>query len=285
MSRTVRNSCFREPIAELTAVGFVRFLSASAPMPMEAHQQVYELLYMETGVKRLMAGEQEYLLHGGDLLVLHPEEPHGESNAVQNRSSLTYLFVRVPEACEGFLGLDAAQRQELTRCLDRMHLVRTTPAMQDVIRQIGDTLRQKEVKTAFYQPRLRALLLLLLEALASAEIAPAGQLPTDIQQAIRYIEDNPAEMPPVASIAQAAGLSAVHFKKKFKRYTGIPPAEYVIRHHVTLAQRMLAETTLSATQIAMQLGFSSSQHFARQFRRYTGCSPTAYRREQPKTHG
>lgn len=284
MSRTIRDINFYRPIRELEEVGFVRFLSASAPMPMEVHQQLYELLYMETGVKRLLAGDQEYLLHGGDLLVLHPNEPHGESNAVQNRSSLMYLYIPSPEHTPGFLGLNEPQRQELTRCLDLMHLVRTTPTMRNVIRQLGDTLQRQETQTAFHQPKLRALLLLLLDALVSAKELPALQFPPDVQQAIRYIEDNPAEMPAVACIAQQIGLSDVHFKKKFKRYTGIPPAEYVIRHHVSLAQQKLACTTLSVTQIAMQLGFSSSQHFARQFRRYTGCSPTAYRKEQMNLH-
>ncbi len=285
MNRTIQDAYFSPPIPELAEVGFLRFLSASAPMPIEVHPQTYELLYMETGVKRMIAGGQEYLLHGGDLLVIPPNEPHGEIRAIQNRSSLVYFYLWPPNLLPDFLGLDDPQRQLLTSSLERMHLVRTTPVMRGLIRQIGEGSRQQTPQSVFHQPRMQALLLLLLDALVSADPSSVCQLPPDIQQAIHYIASTPSEMPSVDYLAQEAGVSSGHFKKKFKRYTGIPPAEYVVRHHVSLAQKKLLETKLSATQIAMNLGFSSSQHFVRQFRRYVGCSPTAYRKEHAKEQG
>ena len=47
-----------------------------------------------------------------------------------------------------------------------------------------------------------------------------------------------------------------------------------------MAERLLRETDENATDIAMRLGFSSSQHFSRLFRRYNGLTPSDYRREQ-----
>ncbi|ODR95018.1 hypothetical protein AUC70_04515 [Methyloceanibacter stevinii] len=43
------------------------------------------------------------------------------------------------------------------------------------------------------------------------------------------------------------------------------------------ARNLLAETTLSVTEIAADLGYSSPAHFARAFRKITGLSPTEFR--------
>jgi AraC-like DNA-binding protein len=42
---------------------------------------------------------------------------------------------------------------------------------------------------------------------------------------------------------------------------------------------MLIYSDLSITQIAMELGYSSSQHFATQFKNISGTSPNQYRRD------
>lgn len=43
------------------------------------------------------------------------------------------------------------------------------------------------------------------------------------------------------------------------------------------AKALLAETTASVTEIALELGYSSSPHFARAFRNATGRSPSEFR--------
>jgi transcriptional regulator GlxA family with amidase domain len=46
---------------------------------------------------------------------------------------------------------------------------------------------------------------------------------------------------------------------------------------VRSAQRLLVQTDLSVTRIAIHVGFASSQSFARQFARFTGNSPGRFR--------
>ena len=69
-----------------------------------------------------------------------------------------------------------------------------------------------------------------------------------------------------------ARLSESRFKARFKREMGVPPAEYWLRKKVEQASVLLAKATI--TQVAHQLGFSSSQYFATVFKRYTLTSPS-----------
>jgi AraC-like DNA-binding protein len=76
----------------------------------------------------------------------------------------------------------------------------------------------------------------------------------------------------LTELAAHAGMSLSRFKARFRQETGIPPAEYVLRCKVEKAREMLAYAH-TVTDVAYDLGFSSSQHFATVFRRFTGQPP------------
>jgi AraC-like DNA-binding protein len=61
-----------------------------------------------------------------------------------------------------------------------------------------------------------------------------------------------------------------------ERY-GTSPKAYQDLLRVNEGRRMLSETSVDITSIAVELGFSSSQHFATRFRQLVGCSPSDYR--------
>ncbi len=53
---------------------------------------------------------------------------------------------------------------------------------------------------------------------------------------------------------------------------------YLNRYRIQQARQLLKNTHKSITEIALDVGFSSSSYFSRIFRRETGMSPEAYRR-------
>ena len=64
---------------------------------------------------------------------------------------------------------------------------------------------------------------------------------------------------------------------RVKAATGYSTMEYVIVLRLELAQAWLKESDRSITDIALSLGFSSSQHFAMTFRQRMGMTPSAFR--------
>lgn len=68
---------------------------------------------------------------------------------------------------------------------------------------------------------------------------------------------------------------ARHFTDVF----GVSPKQYQLYNRIEESRRLLENTGMSVTNIAMELGFSSSQHFATQFRAVAGMSPSVYRRQ------
>jgi AraC-like DNA-binding protein len=82
--------------------------------------------------------------------------------------------------------------------------------------------------------------------------------------------------PSVAEMARTAGVSETSFRKRFKSEVGCSPLDYVTRRRIQEAKRLLSEGGRSITDIAYELGFSSSQYFATVFKRVTGVSPSRY---------
>ena len=71
-----------------------------------------------------------------------------------------------------------------------------------------------------------------------------------------------------------ARLSESRFKTRFKREMGVPPEEFWLRQKIERATVLLK--TRNVTEVAHELGFSSSQYFATVFKRYTRVSPSRF---------
>jgi AraC-like DNA-binding protein len=92
------------------------------------------------------------------------------------------------------------------------------------------------------------------------------------------IEEHVAERIPLATLAQLVRLSPYHFCRAFKRSFGVPPQRYQNNRRIEHAKRLLANSELSVTDVALQIGFGSSTSFATAFRKVTGLSPSTYSR-------
>ncbi len=79
-------------------------------------------------------------------------------------------------------------------------------------------------------------------------------------------------------LAAEARLSPFHFSRMFKRSVGVPPRVYLTQLRVEKACELLERTELPVTEIAREVGYSSSQVLARVFMQHKGMSPSDYRR-------
>ena len=81
-------------------------------------------------------------------------------------------------------------------------------------------------------------------------------------------------------LSQLAGLSIFHFGRAFRNSLGESPHSYVIRRRIELAQRLMLNSNLSLSQIAVDCGMADQAHFCKLVRRFVGVTPNAWRRDQ-----
>ncbi|MBU5359576.1 AraC family transcriptional regulator [Enterococcus raffinosus] len=80
------------------------------------------------------------------------------------------------------------------------------------------------------------------------------------------------------ALAEEMAISLSHFQHLYKTFFQQSLKADVIHNRVAKAQRLIATSDLTITEIAEICGYSSDVHFYRQFKRVTGTSPREYQR-------
>jgi AraC-like DNA-binding protein len=243
----------------------------------------WELTYLEDGeVTWETEGGIRLRLRGGEFGLIQPNVTHAGELSIIRPCTLFWLVFALPLAgprAGGFPKETAAALGTAFRALGN-----SVHAASPDLRALFTGLRLRLTESGTAPPDALAeewLRLLLRQVLLAAARAPAAAAPPERPElsvaAERFMTDNIQRNIGVADLARAAGISPARFSERFKRETGITPADFLRRRRCERARDLLRTSQLPVTDLAFRLGFRSSQHFARVFRKYTGQSPREYR--------
>jgi AraC family transcriptional regulator len=97
-----------------------------------------------------------------------------------------------------------------------------------------------------------------------------------LRRAREFMRGNLAKPMSLQEIADAAGVSAFHFARGFKRATGLSPHRYLRQQRLLEARALLHNPSLSIREVAQAVGFTHS-HFTALFTRHLSMTPTKFR--------
>jgi AraC-like DNA-binding protein len=99
----------------------------------------------------------------------------------------------------------------------------------------------------------------------------------NIQQAVRFINDNYRTDIRLDAAARESGMSPAHFSRIFKKVMDLSYQDYLNNRRITKAKYLLRTSPRSVAEIAVSLGFADATGFGRIFKKLTGQTPSAYR--------
>jgi AraC family transcriptional regulator, regulatory protein of adaptative response / DNA-3-methyladenine glycosylase II len=102
------------------------------------------------------------------------------------------------------------------------------------------------------------------------------------QQAARMIDEaaRAGDDPYLPDIARRLGVTDRHLRRIFAVVHGVAPIDYLTTQRLLLAKRLLTDTPLAVTEIALASGFASLRRFNDAFATRYRMSPTALRKER-----
>ena len=103
-----------------------------------------------------------------------------------------------------------------------------------------------------------------------------------IEKVLYYIDEHIGEELTYERLAEVFGYSSFHFHKIFSSVTELSIAEYIRKRRLTIAHKILCETTENVADICYRVGFNSIQTFNRVFRDTFGMQPLVARERQAK---
>lgn len=138
-----------------------------------------------------------------------------------------------------------------------------------------------------------AELLLMLSGLRAA-FASTGEIgPLDkrrvhealFRQVVEFIELNYARDLTLDSVAHHFNLSNAYFSRLFAQYVHESFSDYLTHRRMKEAERLLAEGSLSITEVALRCGYSSPAAFSRAFQARQKCTPSQFRHTYLRSMG
>ena len=98
----------------------------------------------------------------------------------------------------------------------------------------------------------------------------------------QYIQDHLTEDLSRETIAKQFFLHPDYLSHYFHKYSDRNLAAYIRNLRIQKAQRLLLSTTLPISEVAVQVGYSSSTYFTKAFIKETGVKPSEYRARKKK---
>ena len=263
-------------------LGYCNYRNPRPDVPEHWHPGCIEIHY---GIRNALSfgfNNRVYRLAPGDVFVNLPDERHTVSE--HPKGLIVYwIIVRLDANEPTFLQQPPAEAAALRQALLHIphRLFRGTPTIKRLFQSLH--MLVDEPATPLRTLRLRtATLELLMEVLSAARghTVPADE--SRLEVILHEIQNHPEKSFPVETLARQAGMAPNHFITRFRNLTGLPPRQFLLDCRMKTARRLLQEErSLPVTEIALRLGFCSSQHFASLFKRHTGVTPLACRAGTP----
>jgi AraC-like DNA-binding protein len=263
-------------VPELAHAG-EQWLPMDYPIGLHSHE-VFELYFQIDGVSSWQSGTKRYDLRAKHFFLAPP----GASHALENRRTGKHHFF--------FAGIDI--HRVLTRLPDlrpqfegnSCRVVAPAESLEAPFRQV---MREVTTRSPYHAQGLRAAVdLLVIEA---ARLLAAGPRETLVafHPGVMAVKDaldhRPGEPWTIHALSKLAKLSPNHLTALFARDLGVSPHQYLLRERIQRAKEILRGTDAPITDIALELGFSSSQHFAKIFKQAAGTTALRYRRRSTRS--
>ncbi|WP_264211054.1 helix-turn-helix domain-containing protein [Leisingera thetidis] len=153
--------------------------------------------------------------------------------------------------------------------------------LQDLAEQLFREYGRRE----FGRAQMLRGLALSVTALAARAIAEAREQGPQAQSSPLFtrfealVERDFRLRRPLAEYAQELAVSPTHLNRIAHQATGQPASALITARVLREARRLLIYTSLTAAQVAYELGFNDPAHFSRVFARGTGLPPRKFRQQ------
>lgn len=253
----------------------------------------FELTYVYDGVCEQNINEQPVKLRTGDFLVMPPGVKHSisvfdKSIIIQipvKKATLQYIFFN-------FLRTDNILSMFFINSIYAQHIndyiifhSGNDPEIKNAVDSLllECTNREAYWQTIMINTTMNIFSLLLRNYEQSVEL-PSIVKKSDVQRfgLIRFIQDNYTDIT-LDKIAQKFHYTPEYTSKLIKETTGMNFKQILQTVRIDRAEFLLLDTSLTVTNIGIEVGYDTTEHFIRTFKKLKGITPSAYRKEYSGT--
>ena len=231
---------------------------------------------------------QHHILYPGDLAVVLPGQSFGSEKDLLDIGTVAWMHIELQQLeRNGKIAMGRWSRLSDHECrtIGRILLLNNCPVLSEVKEagQVFHNIQGEFVNQEIgYATRINQLIDELL-ILTARQLTRQNNSRRDFPQTFLKLEqslrENLSHQWTVEEMAALVGLGITAFSEKVKNYTGFSPLNYLINIRISEAIKLLKRQDVHVTDIALDVGFYSSQHFATTFKKLTGYTPSEFRKK------
>ncbi len=242
-------------------------------------QEDVEILLINAGEVELTLEGVSMVLYSGDIVCINQGQLHSFHGLTSDAECEIFIFSLHHLL---FAQEDHDQRKYLKPMSEGKYgfpFYFEDSITRNIILQIVDVYKRKPFA---FEMAIKSLLLQLIVQIAQTDafisLRPARH--SDVcKEILNYIQNHYMEKIKVTDIAMTVGISPTYFSTFFVQHFYQHFSEYLCNYRIERACAMLANTSMTITDIALATGFSSGSHFIRHFRSKMGTTPFSYRKK------
>jgi AraC family cel operon transcriptional repressor len=236
----------------------------------------WEVFWVTEGKAAHWINGQIEELQIGDLVLIRPSDIH--CYRVAPRSPFSFFNIAFPcRAWEGFAGgfLEAGRRTALEES-EKPLLTTLRPASLENMKDRGEKFVRSSPQVAGALP-LAPLLATVVEALLPTVSQAPLVGPHWLQECLAELETPKGLGEGLPLLLRISGVTPSHLSRVFREATGQSPTGYILEKRLLRATSLLAGSTCSVGEIALECGFENLSYFHRAFRARFGLPPREFR--------
>ncbi len=259
------------------------YTASTTPSPLHYHSNIFEFHCMVKGVRYTQIEKDGKMYHytvtGNQAMIVFPFEIHSNGARPQAPCEFFAFQVDVSDPYR-ILGLDPDYSYALYRILTSLkhHHLSLQQSQINYLHTAFNFFSEQNTQSTMIGVQFLTAFLFTLPFLQPVTERGETAVDSHLEKAILYIRDHLSSSISLAELAEASGYSLSRFKYKFHAEVGITPSSYIILQKMEEAKRQLAQTDISVTRLAYNLGFSSSNYFSSVFKKTNSISPRDYRK-------
>ena len=235
--------------------------------------------------------QQHYVLYPGNIAFVLPGQEIGGTKGYFDIGTIFWLHFQVEKlTTDGRMifgkwsTLSENERLTIGKILLLNNLaVLKMKEVAGILHEMHSEVQNQEMG---YQTRFNHMLdslLIIIARQSTRQASSRRDFPRTFTKLEQTLRENLAHQWTVEEMAALVGLGTTAFTEKVKSYTGFSPLNYLINIRISEALKLLKRSDVNVTEIALEIGFYSSQHFSTTFKKLTGHTPGEFRkRNRPR---
>ncbi|MGZ8552326.1 MAG: helix-turn-helix domain-containing protein [Chitinophagaceae bacterium] len=235
--------------------------------------------------------KQSYLLYPGDAALILPGQAFGNEKGFLEIGTISWIHLNIQRLDSGEMapGKWSSLSDSESLAIGKILLLSNSLVLSKlneagrILQYIQSELFNQEIGFCTRVNQLIDELFITITRHLTKQSNPSRDFPRTFMQLEQTLRQNLSHQWTVEEMAAVVGMGTTLFNEKVKSYSGFSPINYLINIRISEAIKLLKKKEISLTDIALDIGFYSSQHFSTTFKKLTGYTPSEFRKNHLPT--